>query len=236
MEVRGPVGDWHALRSNPDYRADWRAHGGAPSVVESAGFPLRAQTEADLEAARWGLLAWEDPRERSRFKPFWIDEGMLRAEVGERGDPVGAIARVSGMTVTGLRLLDGALVLKVKRWRRVEQIRIPRGGFVRPGADRSRTVVCVRRVSADGSAQAVQLHRYHGDAKEASTEAVGDLGQRPFRDRPGRAPGRPMPDSTPAPPPSNATGTAARVLARWPDKTVRPPAPAGRRYVPPGGR
>lgn len=127
MEVRGPVGDWHALRSNPDYRADWRAYGGAPSVVESAGFALRAQTEADLEGARWGLLVWEDPRERSRFKPFWIDEGMLTAEVSERGDPMGAIARASGMTVTGLRLLDGALVLKVKRWRRVEQIRVPEG-------------------------------------------------------------------------------------------------------------
>ena len=57
MEIRGSVGDWHALRSNPDYKADWRAHGGAPQVVESAGFPLRAQTEADREAARWGLLA-----------------------------------------------------------------------------------------------------------------------------------------------------------------------------------
>ena len=126
MHIRGPVGDWHALRSNPDYRADWRARGGAPSVVELAGFPLRAQTEADPEAARWGLLAWE-PRERSRFKPSWIDEGMLTAEVEERGDPVGAIARAPGMSVTGLRLLDGALVLKVKWWRRVEQIRIPEG-------------------------------------------------------------------------------------------------------------
>ena len=41
-EIRGPVGNWHALRSNPDYKADWRAHGGAPSVAESAGFALRA--------------------------------------------------------------------------------------------------------------------------------------------------------------------------------------------------
>ena len=69
-EIRGPAGDWHALRSNPDYKTDWRAHGGTPSVVESAGFALRTQTEADLKAARWGLLAWEDPRERSKFRPF----------------------------------------------------------------------------------------------------------------------------------------------------------------------
>ena len=127
MEVQGPVGDWHALRSNPDYKAEWRAHGGASSVVESAGFALRAQTEADLEAARWGLLAWEDPRERSRFKPFWIDEKMLMAAVVEPGDPVGMLARATGMSVSGLRLLDGVLVLKVKKWRRVEQIRVLEG-------------------------------------------------------------------------------------------------------------
>ena len=127
MEIRGPVGDWHALRCNPDYKADWLVHGGAPSVVESAGFALRAQTEADLEAARWGLLAWEDPRERSRFKPFWIDAKMLEATIVEPGHPVGPTARAAGMSVSGLRLLDGALVLKMKRGRRVEQIRVLEG-------------------------------------------------------------------------------------------------------------
>lgn len=126
-EIRGPAGDWHALRSDPDYRADWRAHGGAPGFVESAGFALRTQTEADLETARWGLLAWEDPRERSKFKPFWIDEKMLMAVVEERGDPMGEIACATGISVLGLRLLDGALVLKVHRGRRVEQIRVLEG-------------------------------------------------------------------------------------------------------------
>ena len=55
-EIRGPAGDWHALRSNPDGRADWRTHGGEPAGC--GGFGLRGQTEADLKAARWGLLAW----------------------------------------------------------------------------------------------------------------------------------------------------------------------------------
>ena len=126
-EIRGPAGDWHALRSNHDYRADWRAQGGEPPVVESAGFALRAQTEADLEAARWGLLAWENPRERSKFGPFWIDEKMLTAVVVEPGEPLGMLARATGMSVAGLRLLDGALVLKVHRGRRVEQIRVLQG-------------------------------------------------------------------------------------------------------------
>ena len=121
MEVRGPAGDWHALRANPDYMADWRVHGSVPPVMESAGFAPRDQTEADLDAGRCGLLDWEDTRERSRFKPFWIDEKMLEAEVVEAGDsvdPIGMIARATGMNVSGLHLLDGALVLRVKRGRR----------------------------------------------------------------------------------------------------------------------
>ena len=129
-ERRAPAGDWHALRSDPDYKADWRASGGAAPVVESAGFALRVQARADLDAARWGLLAWEDPRERSGFRPFWIDGKMLEAEVAEPGgsiDPVGMMARATGMNVSGLRLLDGALILKVKRGRRMEQIRVPKG-------------------------------------------------------------------------------------------------------------
>ena len=125
--IRGPVGDWHALKSNRDYTADGGMHGGAPSVVGSAGCALRARSEADLEAARWGLLAWEDPRERGAFKPFWIDDKMLVAVVVEPGDTVGTLARVTGMRVCGLRLLDGALALKVKRGRRVEQIRVLEG-------------------------------------------------------------------------------------------------------------
>ncbi|MCY4594552.1 MAG: hypothetical protein OXC19_07080 [Bryobacterales bacterium] len=100
---------------------------------------MRAQTEADLEATRWGLLAWEDPGERSKFKPFWIDEEMLMAAVVEPGDPVGMLACATGMNVPGLRLLDGALVLKVQRGRRVGQIRVLEGTVLRPGTAPSPT-------------------------------------------------------------------------------------------------
>ena len=53
---------WQSLRTNPDYRAGWKAHGSTEPVLEPAPFPLRVHSEADLMAARWGLLAWEDPR------------------------------------------------------------------------------------------------------------------------------------------------------------------------------
>ena len=71
-----------------------------------------------------GVMVWEDPRERSRFKRFWIDENMLTAVVAELGEPLGMLVRATGMGVSGLRLMDGALVLKVKRGRRVELIRM----------------------------------------------------------------------------------------------------------------
>lgn len=32
-EIRGPVGDWDALRCNPDYREDWWAYVGALPVM-----------------------------------------------------------------------------------------------------------------------------------------------------------------------------------------------------------
>ena len=81
---------------------------------------LRVQSDADRKTARWSLLAWENPRERGRFKPFWIDEEMLVATVGETEASAGMSARATGMNVSRLRFLDGALVLRLHRGRRVE--------------------------------------------------------------------------------------------------------------------
>ena len=51
---------WRALWTKPDYVEDWRVNAG-PVLREPPPIPLRRQTEADLGAARWGLLAWEAP-------------------------------------------------------------------------------------------------------------------------------------------------------------------------------
>ncbi len=130
--IAGPV---RAARLNGDCRASaaaqWRQDGGvgngvAASFVESSGFPLRIQSEADLKAARWGLLAWEDPRTRSRFSPFWVDDKMVRAlavKPEESAPAVAVLARETGVSFTGLRVRDGSLVLKAKRGGRVEQFR-----------------------------------------------------------------------------------------------------------------
>ena len=58
------------------YVADWSTHAGGPPTLAPAPFPLRIQTSADLDATRWGLLAWEDPRRAMPASPFWFDEAM----------------------------------------------------------------------------------------------------------------------------------------------------------------
>ncbi len=122
---------WQSLRSNPDYRAGWKAHAGAALALEPAPFPMRVQSEADLMALRWGLLAWEDPRVRNRMTPFRSDVPMVRAESvepdGRERAPLRDLVRGSAASFTGLRLRDGSVVLKVERRRRVEQIMLTNG-------------------------------------------------------------------------------------------------------------
>ena len=77
---------WQSLRSNPDYRAGWKAHAGAAPVLEPAPFPMRVQSEADLMALRWGLLAWEVAG--GLRHPF--ERGSHRRHVGEEFHPVDA--------------------------------------------------------------------------------------------------------------------------------------------------
>ena len=122
---------WQALRSNPDYRAGWKAHAGAAPVLEPAPFPMRVQSEADLMALRWGLLAWEDPRVRNRMTPFRSDVPMVRGDAvepdGRERAALRDLVRGSAASFTGLRLRDGSVVLKVERRRRVEQIMLING-------------------------------------------------------------------------------------------------------------
>ena len=92
---------WGELRSNPDYVADWRAHAGEPAPLEPAPFPLRAQTVADLEAARWGLLAWEDPGLGNQASPFWADVPMVKGIVAKPREPdAEALSDVCGVRVS----------------------------------------------------------------------------------------------------------------------------------------
>ena len=130
---RGARQSWRSLRSDPDYVADWRANAGRP---DRAGppFPFRRQTVADLKAARWNLLAWEDPHDPSRASPFWADAPVLDARVVPASDAGGYglsdVARRTGARFTGLWLRDGTLIVKFVRDGRTVLFRVVDGeGF-----------------------------------------------------------------------------------------------------------
>ena len=71
---RDPERAWRRLRENPDYVADWGVSAG-PTAREAPPRAFRRQTEADLTAARWNLLAWEDPRHPQWAELFWAGRG-----------------------------------------------------------------------------------------------------------------------------------------------------------------
>ena len=126
-EGRDPGRAWRRLMENPDYVADWRALA-EPTVREAPPHVFRRQTEADLAAARWNLLAWEDPSHPRRAECFRADGPMVEARVAEAG-PQGRhswrrLLGRAGARYSGLRLLDGSLVLKVSRGRETGQIRV----------------------------------------------------------------------------------------------------------------
>ena len=82
---------------------------------EPPPFPLHTQTVADLEAARWNLLAWEAPWLNEHAAPFWAGVPMLEGRALDVGEVTEhALFRFvvrSGATFWGLRLRDGGLIL-----------------------------------------------------------------------------------------------------------------------------
>ena len=131
-EGSGTERAWWWLSENPDYVADWRASAG-PTVREAPPYAFRRQSEADLEAARWRLLAWEDPHLPQWAELFWADAAMVEARVAQSAEHGWRhLLRSAGATFTGLRLFDGALVLKVRRGRETGQLRVLDGAAFDP--------------------------------------------------------------------------------------------------------
>ena len=109
MESGDGVLAWEALRRVDDYEDAWRRHGadGSPHALEPGPFRIRIQTQADLEAGRFELLAWEDPRKADGpASPFWRQDGMLEGMLGSGAEPLAAMVGDGG-SVEGLRLLGG---------------------------------------------------------------------------------------------------------------------------------
>ena len=132
---------WEGLRRNPEYRAARSAHAAAP-VFEDAPFPIRIQGAADREAARFALLAWQDPDGEVAASPFWSVAPMHCAELVAGSRPLLALVAAAGARIEGLRLAGGALVLKIERGRLAAQVRVGPGGAICEDAGLSLRLDC----------------------------------------------------------------------------------------------
>ncbi len=118
---------WMVLRQVGEYGKAWRRHAAAAGVSvapEPGPFRIRVQTEADLEAERFEMLAWEDPwRADGPTSAFWRQDGMPEGVLEPGAEPLVWLVGDRG-SVEGLRLLDGDLVLKVEFGGAAVQIRL----------------------------------------------------------------------------------------------------------------
>ena len=139
--LAGAVRAWAYFRRHPGYGAEWRAFAGV-ATHEPAAFPLRLQGAADRAAAPWGLRAWEDPfAGDGPASPFWSEAPVALAVVAppgteELGEPLGRLLARDGAALSGLRLLDGTLLLKVEWAGLAAQMRLIGAATLDPAADR----------------------------------------------------------------------------------------------------
>ena len=123
---------WEYLRRNPAYIEAWRT-AAEPAAEEPAPFPLRVQAAADREAAAWGLLAWENPDvEAGPASPFWAGAPMLEAVPSPEAPALAELLTEPEVRLSGLRLEEGAAILKVERGEGSVQIRIDDGAAFDP--------------------------------------------------------------------------------------------------------
>ena len=120
---------WRFIRASKAYRDAYARRRPMPGLPERAPFPVRLQTAVDAAALRFGMLAWEDPHAELPLAPFWAEAGVVEGRVARDMPPLVRLAADGGATLTGLRLADGALMLRIERQRRSVQVRLP------PGAD-----------------------------------------------------------------------------------------------------
>ena len=137
--MTGRAGDgvlaWKVLRRVGEYREAWDRHaaGHACAPDEPGPFRIRVQSEIDRAAARFGLLAWEDPRrEWGPSSPFWLEDGMPEGVIYPGAEPLAAMA--DGGFVEGLRLHSGGLVVKVECRGAAVQVLVRGGGPFPDGA------------------------------------------------------------------------------------------------------
>ena len=118
---------WSFIRRSKAYRQAWKKRLPQPGLPEQAPFPLRLQTSVDLAAMAWGMLAWEDPYAELPLAPFWARAGVIDGRVVRDALPLVRLAREGGATLSGLRLADGRLMLRIERPGVSVMVRLPAG-------------------------------------------------------------------------------------------------------------
>ncbi len=122
---------WNFIRRSKAYRAAWKKRLPQPGLPERAPFPVRLQTATDSGALRCGMAAWEDPYAELPLAPFWAQAGVLDGEVRRDARPLVQLAAEGGATLSGLRLANGTLMLRIEQPGRSVQVRL-RAGTVFP--------------------------------------------------------------------------------------------------------
>ena len=119
---------WRFIRASRDYRKAWLRRVPPPGLPEPAPFPVRLQTAVDLAALEWGMHAWENPyAEDGPLAPFWARAAMPDGMVAPGAAPFARVAAAGNASLSGLRLGDGALILRIERNAAAAQVRIPDG-------------------------------------------------------------------------------------------------------------
>ena len=131
METGDGVVAWVFLRRVEEYETAWREHRasvGTPAMPEPGPFPIRVQTEMDLAAARFDLLAWENPwRDGGPASPFWVQTGMLRGLLDPEAEPVTAMVAEGGSVEAKARTLIAHEASGFEEWGASGSVRLDPG-------------------------------------------------------------------------------------------------------------
>ena len=186
----GAVTAWQILKRHPCYRDAWQAVVDRTARPEGEPVPIRRQTEADLESAPWGLLAWEDPfaddvearirPEAERFRPgAWVQFPDQHAHAGPEGRAPRPVPRVLPGQQRPARRQEVGLGLHPERERR----RLETGrAALRKALERAENhKATIRMLNAEIVRLNSELRRLHGEKKTlrlVSEKATGKLKSR----------------------------------------------------------
>ena len=175
----GGARGWQFLRRNPEFHEVWEACAQERPVFEDAPFPICRPTDAEREIGRFGLFAVEDPfAVDGPASPFWSVAAMLDVEREETQE------RAAGTALAGLRLADGALILKLERGGRALQLRIAAGAAFDPGRHSVQTTFGLlsgwpKRYARAGSAVAGAGPSRHRRRLRAEASAIRNIERYP---------------------------------------------------------